>query len=99
MIIKRQDEDYMMAASQYRQALEKLSEAKTDLGIAKDRLLSLNPDDVAMSGFGASIKPVLSKGSVDYKAIVNKYLPDIEVEDFRKDDILSIKITATKIEE
>ena len=99
MIIKRQDEDYMMAASQYRQALEKQSEAKIDLDIAKDRLLSLNPDDAPMSGFGVSIKPVVTRGSVDYKAIVSEHLPDIDVEDFRKDDRLSIKITATKIEE
>ena len=96
MDIQRQDKEYMLAARDYRAAIEREIDAKLDASIAKDKLLSLNPNDENMVGFGVSIKSTYTKGSIDYKRIVEECLPDIDRENFRKDGRNTLKINVSK---
>lgn len=80
---EREDDPWVQAAAEYRAAKEALDKATTDAEAAKKKLLTLAVGDFSQGG-GVEVKKISRAGSVDWAAVQKKYLPEVDVEPFRK---------------
>ena len=92
----RMDKEWREAADAYRSASYAVEEAKAAQAEAKKRLLSLAGDD-DVSGYGVSVKHIIKRGSIDYKAAAIDHLPDgFDFEGYRKDETIYTNVTINK---
>lgn len=82
-LAEREDDPWLQAASEYRAAKEALDKATADAEAAKKKLLALAVGDFSQGG-GVEVKKISRAGAVDWAAVQKKYLPEVDVEPFRK---------------
>jgi hypothetical protein len=79
----RDDYEWAEAASAYRTAKEALELATAEVEKAKNRLVEMTMGLLAIGG-GVEVRKIERAGAVDWAAVKKQYLPDLDVEPFRK---------------
>ena len=80
---ERTDKGWVHAARVYHEKLDAAEKANADLEQAKDQLRQL-ANGCDARGCGVSVTTSQRAGSVDWKKLAAKHLPDVDVEPFRK---------------
>jgi putative phage-type endonuclease len=79
----REDDEWRVAAEKFEIAKRELDEAEQVAELARQALIKL-ADGKKSSGFGVAVNIYPKRGSVDYKAALEYFAPEVEVEPFRK---------------
>jgi putative phage-type endonuclease len=83
ILCNRDDPEWAEAASAYRAAKEALEHATAEAEKAKNRLIEMTTGQLAAGG-GVEVRKIERAGAVDWSAVKKQYLPDLDVEHFRK---------------
>jgi putative phage-type endonuclease len=91
--IVRTDPEWLSVAGEYRQAEAVVAEWTTTLDRARHTLISLMQGAAHVAGGGIVATRYVRHGTVDYKAIVQARLPDVDVASFRRPGGEQVRIT------
>jgi putative phage-type endonuclease len=80
---EREDSEWSIAAGIFVNAKNALDDAEKVVEEARERLIKL-ADGKKSSGFGVAVNIYPKRGALDYKAALEFYAPEVEVEPFRK---------------
>lgn len=83
LVNMRTDEAWQIAAFEYLEAAEVLSKAELRASDLRQVLVDMAGTKSA-KGAGVTVSRAERRGNVDWKAVQSKYIPDIDVEEYRK---------------
>jgi len=91
--IARVDPEWLAVAAEYRKAEAVVAKSTSALEAARRALLSLTAGAARVQGGGIIVTRAARQGSVDYRAIVQEHLPDVDVAPYRRPGGEQVRIT------